>query len=92
MRIQQDIAPTNLERIHNYCLTGCSNLVSVNFNNKLKYVGDYVFSNCQKLESINIPKQENDIFVGDCIFKDCKNITEIDILNWEMSKIERKEF
>ena len=74
----------------------CKNLIELNvsnFNTKNGIYFNSMFEGCEKLKKINVEhfKTSNCVDIN-CIFKDCKNVNEINMLNWDMSKIHRKEF
>lgn len=61
--------------IGDYAFYKCTNLTSIEFNNKLEIIGRYAFSQCSNLTSLTIP--ESVIFIGWCAFSGCSNVSQV---------------
>ena len=66
-----------------------SQVTNVVLPDSLQYIGDYTFSDCKLLESINIPK--NVTYIGKYAFSGCKSLTSLifeDPEGWTVSETE----
>lgn len=71
----------------NYGINIRSYCVNVVLPDSLQYIGDYAFSDCKLLESINIPK--NVTYIGKYAFNGCKSLTSLtfdDPEGWTVSE------
>ncbi len=73
--------PSNIVMIEADAFKDCYNLQSVIFENgsQLKIIGDYAFSGCRNIVSINIPESVTDI--GERAFSGCNNLESITMPN-----------
>lgn len=73
--IQHLVLPTALEKLSNGVFQQCENLLIIDFNEKLKVIGESCFEGCVKLEKIetnkNLQKIERNAFAN------CTNLTEV---------------
>ena len=54
------------------------NLTSISIPGSITYIGDRVFSGCEKLQEINFPERmDNLTVIGDYAFSDCPRLTSI---------------
>lgn len=70
---------SELEEIGNWAFSQCRALESISFNNvnKLSEIGDYVFTGCSMLRSIDIPQGVRRI--GIFTFYDCSRLSSVSI-------------
>ena len=70
---------SELEEIENWAFSQCSSLENVSFEGvtKLREIGDYVFTGCSMLRSVEVPEGVNRI--GIYAFYDCARLSTISI-------------
>lgn len=78
--------PKNITSINEYAFTESQNLKSVSIPNSCT-IGDFAFSDCPALESVNISKGT----IGSNAFADCTNLTNV-TMGDGITKIERQAF
>ena len=66
---------SSVTRIGDYAFSGCSNLNSVAFSNKLTVIGSHAFDSCSSLTSVSIPDGVTEI--QSFAFDSCTNLTYI---------------
>ena len=67
----------DLTTIERYAFSGCENLSTINFHEKLQYIEDNAFSDCVSLNSVVLKKEL--VSLGSSAFKGCKNLKKVRI-------------
>ena len=82
--------PENVKTIESYAFAYNKYLTTVNFlsQNNLEKIGDFAFSECSKLQTINLPNSITE--VGQSAFSSCVLITSINLPNVQL--IHQKTF
>ena len=76
--LKEFIAPESLKEIWLYAFKDAKELINVELKNVTE-IGDMVFENCEKLESIVIPETLEEI--GASVFGGCSSLQDIDLPN-----------
>lgn len=76
--LKEFIAPESLKEIWLYAFKDAKELTKVELKNVIE-IGDMVFENCEKLESIVIPETLEEI--GASVFGGCSSLQDIDLPN-----------
>ncbi len=66
-----------LERIENYCFSGCTKLASINLPEKLNVIGDFAFSQCTSLQKFHLGANVTCVGVG--AWRGCVNLSAITV-------------
>ena len=75
-RLQAIIIPPNVETIETSAFQNCRSLTNISFedNSNLKSIGDFSFSGCTSLVSIEIPTSV--VIIGNSAFKNCISLVD----------------
>lgn len=77
--ITELIIPDGVTNIKDRSFQSCSHITSVTLSKSLTHIGKYTFFGCEKLESVNIPKDSQLMSINDYAFDSCLNLTKVNI-------------
>ena len=91
-RIEKITIPGAIEAIPEGCFNECNTLQTVSLGKNLTSIGEYAFTNCQNLEEVQVPKENNIQSIGMNAFYACVKLNNIDFIKSKVSTIDSGAF